>query len=446
MTLTTLDFVLIVIYFILIIAVAYWRTRKTTEEDFLIANRNLGVIATMSSINATKTGAIILIFTALLYVYGMSAMWYFIGVGVGYLIFIPFATRLHKRHGKTHYTLADYFFHEYGTFTGRCASVVNIFVMFSFLILNLIASSKVISFSTGLGYELSTAIVAIFVLAYLLMGGFRAVVTTDILQYGAMLFIFVIFSFVLLQGVTIPSADWNLWTAGPQNIIGFFLLGILMPFAAPELWQRVYAVKNISTLRKSIVWSVIVYLFVACLLALIGLSIKTRFPGIDPDTALIYGFSQLLPAGLAGLGIVIFFAAFMSSIDTFAYTACSSFIQDFFRKLSKKKTVIAIKKAIVGCILLASIVAIIIQDLVLGAFIFIGYVILLAIPTIATWIKPSINKTTLNVALIFGIVVLTFFVIQRAIKGVLDPKIILLAIGISLIGLLIGAIVSKFKK
>ncbi len=402
-TLSTLDIVFIVAYFLLVVLIAYVRSRKGAPEEFLIAGRKLGILSTLSTINATKTGAILLIYVALLYMYGFSAMWFFIGVSAGYLLFIPFAVRLHKAHGKKHYTLADYFFHSYGKVSGYCASAINIFVMLAWLVLNLIAGSKVLSFFTGLSFEISAAIVAAIVLVYLLIGGFKAVVTTDILQYFAIIFILLFFAIFLLQGIKIPAADWNLWGAGAPTIFGFFILGLLGPFAAPELWQRVYAVKDVSTLKKGIFYSVIIYLMVAVVLSLIGLAIKTQFPGIDPDTALVQGFANLLPAGLMGLAVVVFFAAFMSSIDTYAYTASSSFVHDFLN-FKKAKAVRAIKIAITAIIVLGALIATAIQDLILGSFIFVSYVVILALPTITTWIKPSIKGNTLSIAIIFGII------------------------------------------
>ena len=443
-TLTTLDIVFIIAYFLLVILVAYVRSRKAKAEEFLIAERKLGVLSTLSTINATKTGSIILLYVALLYLYGFSAIWYFLGVSAGYLIFIPFAVRLHKRHGATHYTLADYFFHSYGKLAGYCASAINIFIMLAWLVLNVIASSKVLSFFTGLSFEWATAIVAAVVLLYLLIGGFKAVVTTDVLQYGAIVFILVLFTIFLLQGVSIPAAEWNLAKAGAQNIFGFFLIGILIPFAAPELWQRVYAVKDISTLKKGIFYSVVVYVLVALVLSVIGLAIKTSFPGIDPDIALVQGFAQLLPVGLIGLALVVFFAAFMSSIDTYAYTAASSLIQNWFKKLTKVQTVRAIRLAVTAFILLGAIIAILIQDLILGAFIFASYTVILAIPTIATWIKPSIKRHTITTSILVGIIGLTIFVVLGVIAGELTPIIVLEAIAVSLIGLAIGALSSKF--
>ena len=317
--------------------------------------------------------------------------------------------------------------------------------MLAWLILNLIASSKVLSFFTGISFESATIIVAVFVLFYLLIGGFKAVITTDVIQYGAIVAIFLVFAFILLGQTTIPAAEWDFGAAGFKNILVFFLFGMLIPFAAPDLWQRVYAVKDPKTLRQGIFYSVIIYLIVGFLLTIIGLAVKTQFPAIDPDIALIHGFANLLPAGLAGLAVVVFFAAFMSSIDTYTYTAASSLIQDFFKNLSKKETVKGVKIGIFFIILIATIVAIIIQDLLLGAYMFAGYAIILAIPTIATWIKPSIKRLTLNITLIFGILMLTFFVIKRLLAGTFDPTILLTAMVVSIIGLIIGAVVSTIK-
>jgi len=444
-TLTSLDLIFIIAYFLLVVLIAYVRSRKASAEEFLIAKRKLGVLSSLATINATKTGSILLIYTALIYSYGFSAIWFFLGVSTGYLIFIPFAVQLHKRHGKSHYTLAAYFFHSYGRVAGSCASILNIFIMLAWLMMNLIASSKVLSFFSGLSFEISTLIVMAFVLTYLLIGGFKAVVATDILQYFAIVFIFVVFSVVFSRSTSIAPGEWNLFGAGLQNILGFFLVGGLAPFAAPELWQRVYAIKNISTLKKSIFYSVLVYLFLAVVISFIGLSIKSAFPAIDPDIALIEGFARMLPAGLVGLAVVVFFAAFMSSIDTYTYTAASSIVQDFFQNLSKKETVRRIKIAVVGIVILGCVLAIAIQDLLLSAFIFASYVVVLAVPTLATWIRPQVKKRTISTSIVFGTIGLSIVTGMLVVQNNLTPLIVLIAIAISLSGLLVGALYSKFS-
>jgi len=61
-------------------------------------------------------------------------------------------------------------------------------------------------------------------------------------------------------------------------------------------------------------------------------------------------------------------------------------------------------------------------------------------------IKPKIKKTTLNTTFLVGIIVLILFVTLDLIKGNLTPSIVLKGIGGSLLGLVIGSIISAIKK
>ena len=89
--LSTLDFVLIFVYFVILLIIGYFTSRKQKKEDFLIAERKLGTLSTMATVNASKSGSILMTFVAMIYIWGFSAIWYFIGVVAGALIFIPFA-------------------------------------------------------------------------------------------------------------------------------------------------------------------------------------------------------------------------------------------------------------------------------------------------------------------------------------------------------------------
>lgn len=95
--------------------------------------------------------------------------------------------------------------------------------------------------------------------------------------------------------------------------MSFFMIGILIPFFSAELWQRVYAAKDIQTVRKSLVISATVYPIIGILIIIIGLSISSQLQGIDPDMALVKGFTDILPPEIFGLGLIILFASIMSS-------------------------------------------------------------------------------------------------------------------------------------
>src|SRR3989344_4245785 len=148
MALGNIDLMFIFLYFALLIFIGYYSSRKQKEEDYLIANRNLGTWKTMMTVNASKTGSILMTFVALVYLWGCSAIWYFIGVVFGALLFIPFAMKIKERVTDKHYTLPHYFKFAYGKKAGFFASLLSIILMFGLLVVNLIAGTKIFVFFT----------------------------------------------------------------------------------------------------------------------------------------------------------------------------------------------------------------------------------------------------------------------------------------------------------
>ncbi|MBU1198777.1 MAG: hypothetical protein KKF46_06350 [Nanoarchaeota archaeon] len=286
----------------------------------------------------------------------------------------------------------------------------------------------------------------VFVISvYLYLGGFKAVAKTDILQYAAMIIIFIILTIVMFKGSLIPVAEWNFLRADIFTIIGFFIIGIMFPFASPELWQRVYSSKGKKQLRNGLWLSLGFYTLMALMMALVALTIKAQFPGINPDLALIQGFKNLLPSGLIGLATVLLFAAIMSSLDTYIYTGASALIQDFF-KWTKQKIVNNIKKVIFIFAIISALIAISIQDLIIGSYLFASFYTVISLPVIATWIKSKIRARTIVISFITGILGVVVFLVISLSRGEITPMIVLVAIASSVSGLLTGGLVSLIKK
>jgi len=250
---------------------------------------------------------------------------------------------------------------------------------------------------------------------------------------------------MIFQGSLIPPSELQLFNIGLLDVIGFFIIGIVVAFGAPDLWQRVFSAKGKKQLRNGFLISIIIYAVVIVFLTLIALTVKVQFPDIDPDFGLIHGFANLLPAGLVGLSVILLFAALMSSIDTYIFTSSSAIIQDFF-SLSKKKTIQLIKITMFLVTILAAIFAIIIQDIVQGGFIFVSFTVVLATTTIATWIRKSIKETSLIFGFTLGSIGLIIFLIVNLTQGEIKPTIVLVALAFTLIGIFIGGIYSKIKK
>jgi len=439
-----IDYVFIIAYFVVLIWIGYKFSRKQSDDDYLIGERKLGAFSTMTTMNASKIGAIPMIFVALVYAWGLSAVWFFIGVILGWIIFVPFALHLKGRSDERYYTLAHYFKHKSGRKVASLVSLFTILIMLILLLNNLIAGTKIFSFFTGSAFWLSALIMISVVLAYLLLAGYKAVAKTDTFQFSAMLLILAILAVLLFKGTIIPSSDLALFAAGPPTIVGFFIAGVFFPFASPELWQRVYSAKNKKALLRGMVLSISLYAVFAALLTLLALTVKAQFPTINPDIALIHGFANLLPAGLLGLSIILLFAAVMSSIDTYVFTAASSIVQDFYEG-EKRKIVKHMRKTIFLLSIIMTGAAILLQDLIIASFILVAFMTILGMGVIASWIKPTIKQRTLIIGLIVGLIGLFGFLITSFMKGEVTPIIVIVSLASSVIGLIIGWIVSLIR-
>lgn len=443
------DIVLISLYIGLIIFIGYRQSRKQSHEGYLIADRNMGIMESIATMNATKTGAVLLSYTALLYLYGPSAFWAFIGTAVGFISFLPFARQLRNHSQQNFYTLSDYFRKKFGELSAKLVTLLNVILMLGFFVVNLIAAAKVLSLMTGLEIVSSGIVVSTLVVIYLLLSGFQAVVRTDLLQYIMIVMILLFFT-VILNGSVNELQPHTATNVGAASIIGFFLIGFILPFASPDVWQRVYAMKNTAVVRKSIIWSVVIYVSVGVVMTHLGMLIYQALPSADPDIAIVEGFIHLLPNGLLGLAIIVFFGAFMSSMDTYAFTAASSIVQDFFQKTNPKEKVQLIRYGIFTFVLLATIVALFLQSVVIGSLLFIAYAAIVCVAVLASWWRKHISAITINSSLIIGTILLTLSAIKDYADGTVEPTLVIIGLFSALIGIGIGigigSIISRIKQ
>ena len=77
--LSGLDIFLIALYFLVILVVGLWTGMRSDREDYLIAGRKLKSFQATTTIFSSRIGAAILLtYTALVYLYGMGALLFFL--------------------------------------------------------------------------------------------------------------------------------------------------------------------------------------------------------------------------------------------------------------------------------------------------------------------------------------------------------------------------------
>ena len=93
--LTITDYLIIAAYFLVILVVGALTGRKQEKEEFLISGRKLTSLQATTTIFSSRIGAAILLtYTALVYMYGMGALWYFVGSVFGLFVFYFFGLKV----------------------------------------------------------------------------------------------------------------------------------------------------------------------------------------------------------------------------------------------------------------------------------------------------------------------------------------------------------------
>jgi Na+/proline symporter len=431
------DIGLIALYLLAVAFIGYRSSRKESKKDYLIASKNLGVWDNIATLSATKiTASIIITFVALVYLFGISTLWAYVGTGIGYILFLYFALKIKREGDKYNYnSMSDYFFHHYGTVTGKIVSFIIFLTIFINFTVQLIGGATIIKALTGLAFIWGVLLCGIVVLFYLYLGGFKAVVKTDVVQFVAIVVLFFILGVFLFSNFTFESSHWNPLSGGAKFIIPMLLVGILFPFSAPDLWQRAIAAKDTRSLKKSFIITTILYLLFGFLLGIIALTIRLKLPAANPDTALVQGFALMLPPGLLGFGLVALFAAIMSSADSYAFISSEVLMHSL---IGRKKTLSSLKHGILGIMLAGMIFAILFQSIIKASFLLVGLFMVMSVAVIATWIKPNIKKITLNTTIIFGIISTLAMIPFIGFTAMM----VVIGIGSGLLGLIIGAILS----
>ncbi|NIV28368.1 MAG: sodium:proline symporter, partial [Anaerolineae bacterium] len=125
---------------------------------------------------------------------------------------------------------------------------------------------------------------------------------------------------------------WELWVS---LIIGNLAWALGYP-GQPHIVVRYMAIKKPEELRKaaliSVVW-VVLALWGAMCVGLIGVGILGPAGLSDPETVLVVLAQEFFPGWLAGIAISAMAAAIMSTVDSQILVLTSAAVEDFYRRL-----------------------------------------------------------------------------------------------------------------
>lgn len=337
MPIASIDIGLIIGYIVIVMVLGFWSARKSSPDEYLIHGRSLTTFQLIATISASWIGGgAIVAYGAYVYKFGAVALILYVGVFLNTIVFARYAPAIRRRaHKLDHLTIGDYFSSTVGKNAGAVAAMVTAFAYMLFLANQFIAGSSVLSIVSGWSYDVSLFISAFVVLVYLFVGGMKSVVKTDIFQYFTMLLLIVLLGIGMIKKTGVDPVLLDPLSMSPGLAIAFILYGLFIPFSSVEVWQRIYAAKDDRSIKRGLIGSGFCILILGASITLLGLAARTAYPDINPNNAIAYGMVNLLPAGLLGLGLVVLFAAIMSTVDTVVFYLASSIAKDYFGRLPK---------------------------------------------------------------------------------------------------------------
>lgn len=357
MNISTLDSSILLIYLIIVLAVGYFLGRKENAEGFFVNNRKTRTILLIFTALTTSVGSGTVIGVAgAAYDTGLSFGLTFILLSViGWAIMGYLAPRI-KKWGDASgaYTLGDYFAYRYSAGTRRLVSIIILLTVFIWVAVQFIAFASLIGVVTNINYVVALLLTVFLTILYTSLSGIRGDFYTDAIQFFVMLPVFI---FLFIKGFRM--IDMSAFSQLPSELLSpynydgkiFFYAGVLLGFpliiSTMEMWQRVFAAKDVKTAQRAFYWSGLLKVIVIAASILLGFMAFHILPtGIPNDSVLFNLMTTLLPSGLLGLGLASILAILMSTVDSVMMAGSATITKDFY--LQKKPNADDVTKLRVG--------------------------------------------------------------------------------------------------
>ena len=337
----TLAIIFLILYLIALTIITFVSSRRETDSEYINSAKDLTATeSAFTTFASLLTGYNFVIGVTFAYLYGFWYLMAFVGAGFAFIVLYFFYKKkllpLQKEFNLL--SIGDYFGLKYGKLSRFSVNIILLGGLLLFLVLQLFINTGLFSSLLGIGKISALLLTTGVVGLYLWFGGFKASIKTDIFQGVLMLpIILTIFVFPIHFTVEkIPSAfDLSqFWFA-----IGLALLQFFSLLGQAESFQRVFASRNVKSLKKGLIIAFVLLVLVAGSIAYLG--INFRFAGImtDPSNLFTDGVLGALPKWLGSLLAVSLIAAFMGTIDSsaFAFGALAASLKSV-DKLSVKFT------------------------------------------------------------------------------------------------------------
>lgn len=333
-------------YFLVVFAIGWYSLRATADErDYWIAGGDLGWFTGGATMAATHTSAGTFVGTiGVMYTAGWSFGWVLLSIPLSYWFMVAvLAPRFTRQRELTIPAFIETRYYGKGI-RGLAAAIILVatvvYIQAQIVAAGLIANT-VFGIPTMWGMIGFTSIL----LVYTVVGGMIAVVYTDAFQLvvmalGAVFAVPLALRHVggldaLLELVEAAHPLVFTWETMPATLLltmglSFFLGGI----ATPEKLIRLYAMRDMGTIRRGVLFAIVMILALNLLVFVLALTAIVLFPNLPTgDLAMPMVARAVLPTALGAIMLAAITAAMMSTVDSLLIVAGSALSVDIYQNL-----------------------------------------------------------------------------------------------------------------
>ena len=338
----------------------YFMKKNTSTEDYYVGGRKLSSWHIGLSVVATDVGGGFSIgLGGLGFTMGISGSWLLftglIGAWLSGVLLIPKVSDLARKNGFL--SFPQFLEFVFDKRVALIAGLISAIGYIGFTSSQFLAGAKLAS-STFPNITLNQALLIMGIVAviYTVLGGLKAVIYTDTVQWivlmAGLVFVGLPFAYVKIGGIeviqaTLAPSFLSLSSISWQMLVNWMFTIIPIWFIGMTLYQRIYAAKDTKTAQKG--WF-IAGLFEYPLMAFIGVLLG-MFARVAMDNGLLPGYSltnldaemglpillrTILPVGFLGIVLSAYFSAIMSTADSCLMAASGNILTDVLKKHNSK--------------------------------------------------------------------------------------------------------------
>ena len=345
----------------------YFMRRNKDIDDYYVGGRGMSSYHIGLSVVATDVGGGFSIgLGGLGFAIGLAGSWMLftglLGAWLSAYFLIPRVFKLIRKHKL--YTFPEIFLYLFNPRVALFAGIVSAIGYIGFTSAQILAGAKLAT-ATFPSLDLQTAVLIMGVTAviYTVLGGLKAVIYTDTVQWillmGGLVFIGIPLAYFEVGGYatikeTLDPGFLNFFNLPWHQVVNWAITIIPIWFIGMTLYQRIYASRDEKTARKAwFIAGIFEWPIMAFMGVLLGLFARvalqqgmfesigyTSLSGIDAEMGLPVLLRTVLPVGLMGLMMSAYFSAIMSTADSCLMAASGNLVTDIlarFLPISEEK-------------------------------------------------------------------------------------------------------------